>query len=44
MRGNGFQLLSEVTDHGVDGSQTKQQDNFVTTQAGTKKRRENTKG
>ena len=42
--GNRFQILSEIVDHRTDGSDITQQDAFVTTQTGTKRRRETTKG
>ena len=42
--GNRYQLLSEIVDHRTDGSEVTQQDAFVNTQTGTKRRRETTKG
>ena len=42
--GNRYQLLSEIIDHRTNGSEITQQDAFVTTQTGTKRRRETTKG
>ena len=42
--GNRYQLLSEIIDHRTNGSEITQQDAFVTTRTGTKRRRETTKG
>ena len=42
--GNRFQLLSDIIDHRKNGTEVTQQDAFVTTRTGTKRRRETTKG
>ena len=42
--GNRFQLLSDIIDHRKNGSEVIQQDAFITTRTGTKRRRETTKG
>ena len=42
--GNRFQIMSEIVDHRTTGQEIRQQDAFVTTQTGTKRRRETTKG
>ena len=42
--GNRHVLFSEIVDHRTDGTEVTQQDAFVTTRSGTKRRRETTKG
>jgi hypothetical protein len=42
--GNRHVLFKEIIDHRTDGSELKQQDAFITTRSGTKRRRETTKG
>ena len=42
--GNRFQIMSEIVDHRTTGQEIRQQDAFVTTRTGTKRRRETTKG
>jgi hypothetical protein len=42
--GNRHVLFDEIIDHRTDGSEVKQQDAFITTRTGTKRRRETTKG
>ena len=42
--GNRHVLFSEIVDHQTDGTEVTQQDAFVTTRLGTKRRRETTKG
>ena len=42
--GNRQALLDEIADHRTDGSEVKQQDAFITTRTGTKRRRDTTKG
>jgi hypothetical protein len=42
--GNRHVLFEEIVDHRTDGSEVKQQDAFITTRNGNKRRRETTKG
>lgn len=42
--GNRHVLFEEIVDHRTDGSEVKQQDAFITTHNGNKRRRETTKG
>ncbi len=42
--GNRHVLFQEIIDHGTDGAELKQQDAFITTRSGAKRRRETTKG
>ena len=42
--GNRHVLFDEIVDHRTDGSEVKQQDAFVTTRTGNKRRKETTKG
>jgi hypothetical protein len=42
--GNRHVLFKEIIDHRTDGSELNQQDAFITTRSGTKRRRETTKG
>jgi hypothetical protein len=42
--GNRHVLFEEIVDHRTDGSEIKQQDAFITTRTGTKRRKETTKG
>jgi hypothetical protein len=42
--GNRHVLFEEIVDHRTDGSEVKQQDAFITTRTGTKRRKETTKG
>ena len=42
--GNRHVLFEEIVDHRTDGSEVKQQDAFIETRTGTKRRRETTKG
>ena len=42
--GNRHVLFEEIADHRTDGTEVKQQDAFVTTRTGTKRRKETTKG
>jgi hypothetical protein len=42
--GNWHVLLEEIVDHRTDGSEAKQQDAFITTRTGIKRRKETTKG
>jgi hypothetical protein len=44
MEGHRHVLFEEIVDHRTDGSELKQQDAFITTQTGTKRRRQTTKG
>jgi hypothetical protein len=42
--GNRHVLFEEIIDHRTDGTEVKQQDSFLTTRNGNKRRRETTKG
>ena len=42
--GNRHILFQEIVDHRVDGKEFKQQDAFITTNTGTRRRRETTQG
>jgi hypothetical protein len=42
--GNRHVLFEEIVDHRTDGSEVKQQDAFIQTRSGTKRRKETTKG
>ena len=42
--GNRHGLFDEIVDHRTDGTEVKQQDAFLTTRTGTRRRRETTKG
>jgi hypothetical protein len=42
--GNRHVLFEAIVDHRTDGSEVKQQDAFITTRTGTKRRKETTKG
>jgi hypothetical protein len=44
MEGNRHVLFEVIIDHRADGSELKQQDAFITTRSGTKRRRATTKG
>jgi hypothetical protein len=44
LEGNRHVLFEAIVDHRTDGSEVKQQDAFVTTRTGAKRRRETTKG
>jgi hypothetical protein len=41
--GNQHVLFEEIVDHRTDGSEVKQQDAFILTRSGTKRRKETTK-
>lgn len=43
-KGNCHVLFGEISDRRTDGSEVKQQDAFITTKTGTKRRKEMTKG
>ena len=42
--GNQHVLLQDIVDHRYNGTEVKEQDAFITTRTGIKRRRENTKG
>ena len=42
--GNRHIMFQEIVDHCVDGKEIKQQDVFITTKTGTRRRQETTKG
>ena len=42
--GNRHIMFQEIVDHHVDGKEIKEQDDFITTKTGTRRRRETTQG